>query len=238
LDISSLADIGRGTGMGSSSAFTVGLLAALNTLERIYISPIELAEEACKIEIDILGNPIGKQDQYATALGGINELIIDTLGKVIVNPLQLDKEVIFELENRLMMFSTGVTRDANEVLKEQSKNIFQNSDAMHQIKDIGISIKYDLCHGLLDHFGINLDHHWRIKKTMTSNMSTGMIDRYYEKGIESGALGGKIMGAGGGGLLLFYTNNRSKLMKAMIDEGLRYMDFRFEFEGAKLITNI
>jgi D-glycero-alpha-D-manno-heptose-7-phosphate kinase len=238
LDISSLADIGRGTGMGSSSAFTVGLLAALNTLERKYISPVELAEEACKIEIDILKKPIGKQDQYATALGGINELIIDTSGKVTVNPLKLDKEVIFELENRLMMFSTGVTRDANEVLKEQGKNIKQSFDTMHEIKKIGIDIKNDLCHGRLDSFGLNLDRHWRVKKTMTSKMSSEMINNYYRIALENGALGGKIMGAGGGGLFLFYTNNRSSLMKAMLSEGLRYMDFRFEFEGAKIIVNI
>lgn len=239
IEIGSMADIEAGTGMGSSSVFTVGLLAGLNILKRNFISPIELAEEACKVEIDLVGKSIGKQDQYAASLGGINELIIDKSGVVIVNPLNLDKEVIFELENKLMMFYTNVTRDANEILTEQSKKIDQLEiiEAMHEIKEIGKEIKRSLLKGDIDNFGKLLHDHWIIKKTISDKMSTMKIDEVYKTGLKHGAIGGKIMGAGGGGLLLFCTSDRRRLKERMEFEGLKYMDFRFEFEGCKVIAN-
>ena len=241
IEIGSMADIEAGTGMGSSSAFTVGLMAGLNTLERKFVSPIEVAEEACKVEIDLVGKPIGKQDQYATALGGINELIIDTSGKVTVNPLKLDKETIFELENRLLMFYTNISRDANVILGEQSKKAKDSPfviEAMHEIKEIGRDIKKALLQGDIDKFGQCLHEHWTVKKTISDKMSSGDIDRYYARGMNH-ALGGKIMGAGGGGLLLFCCKEgQRRQLKEIMEVNLRNMPFRFEFEGVKVLTNI
>ena len=242
IEIGSMADIEARTGMGSSSAFTVGLLAGLNAIERKFISPVELAEEASKVEIELVGKPIGKQDQYATSLGGINELIIDKSGKVTVNPLRLDKEFIIELESRLMMFYTNVSRDANIILSEQSlkaKDDVYVIEAMHEIKEIGQVIKKALLAGDIDKFGQYLHNHWIVKKTISDKMSSSSIDRYYDKGLEY-ALGGKIMGAGGGGLLLFCCKEgqRRGLKEVMEKSGLRYVSFRFEFEGCKVLTNI
>ena len=239
IEIGSMADIEAGTGMGSSSAFTVGLLAGLNTLQRKFPSPIEIADEACRVEIDLVGKPIGKQDQYATALGGINEMIIDKGGGVQIVPLKLDKEIIFELENRLMMFYTNVSRDANVILGEQSdkaKADINVIEAMHEIKEIGQQIKRALVKGDIDEFGRLLHEHWIVKKTITDKMTSSDIDNYYVKGLKH-AHGGKIMGAGGGGLLLFCCKEgqRKELKRAI---GLKYMDFRFEFEGVKVLTNI
>ena len=240
IEIGSMADIEAGTGMGSSSAFTVGLLAGLNTLERKFVSQVDIAEEACRVEIDLVGKPIGKQDQYATALGGINEMMIDKNDKVAIKPLKLDKEVIRELESRLMMFYTNVSRDANIILGEQSDKAVDDVyviEAMHEIKEIGHQIKIALLKGDVDAFGQLLHEHWIVKKTISEKMSTGAIDRAYIKGLEH-ALGGKIMGAGGGGLLLFCAKDRKKLKDAMSKIGFKYMDFRFDFEGVKVLTNI
>lgn len=233
IEIGSMSDLDAGTGMGSSSAFTVGLLACLNTLERKFISPVDLAEEACKIEIDIVGKPIGKQDQYATALGGINSLVIAPNGYVSVETLRLDSEIIHELENRLMMFYTGISRDANEILSDPMP-----VESMHKIKHIGIHIDYALRNGNIDAFGELLHEHWMVKKDI-QKMSNSRIDDWYELALRNGALGGKIMGAGGGGFLLFCVDKgqRRSLKTALENQGLKYMDFRFEFEGAKVILN-
>jgi D-glycero-alpha-D-manno-heptose-7-phosphate kinase len=245
VEIGSMADIEAGTGMGSSSVFAVGLLAGLNALERKFVSPVEIAEEACSVEIDILNKPIGKQDQYAAALGGINELIIDKTGKVTVNPFKLDKETIVELENRLLMFYTKTSRDANEILAEQSKKIEDDSMVdttafiMDRIKEIGINIKDALLMGDIDLFGLLLNKHWYLKKGISKKMSSMNIDWAYEKALQNGAIGGKLMGAGGGGFLLLCCKNgkRKELKEVMIRAGLKYMDFRFEFEGVKILAN-
>lgn len=245
IEIGSMADLSaHGTGMGSSSSYTVALLLGLNTMLRKFISVQELAEEACKIEIDLIGKPIGKQDQYAAAFGGIINLDIDTSGNVKVTPLNLEHEVIVELENRLMMFYTNVDRDANKILAEQSEkakideNIVINS--MHKIKDIGYFVKESLLKGDIDNFGNLLNEHWITKKEISKQMSSSNIDKWYDIGLKNGALGGKIMGAGGGGFLLFCIKNgdRKKLKIAMEQEGLKYMDFKFSFEGAKVMINI
>lgn len=245
IEISSMADLSaHGTGMGSSSSYTVALLLGLNTLIRKFISIQELAEEACKIEIDLIGKPIGKQDQYASAFGGIINLDIDTSGKVKVTPLNLDHEVIIELENRLMMFYTNIDRDANKILAEQSEKVEKDEkgviQSMHEIKNIGHLIKKSLLNGDIDNFGKLLHSHWLIKKEISKQMSSSNIDKWYDIGMKNGALGGKIMGAGGGGFLLFCTQNgnRKKLKSVMEDEGLKYMDFKFSFEGAKVLVNI
>ncbi len=286
LEISSMADLSAGTGMGSSSSYTVGLLRALNAMMRRQMETQELAEEACKIEIDLIGKPIGKQDQYAAAFGGIIQLDIDQLGKVTVTPLHLDNEIIYELENRLMMFYTDIERDANEILGEQSRKIrdggemggegdvgtrrngdgeqgrgeFRESgngyelyteaatatrqltamEAMHKIKEIGFESRDALMAGDVRAFGRLLHEHWLTKKQVSNKMSNREIDSWYELAIANGALGGKVMGAGGGGFMLFCVENgaRKHLRKTLESVGLKYMDFRFDWEGSKTLVDI
>jgi D-glycero-alpha-D-manno-heptose-7-phosphate kinase len=243
IEIGSMADLDAGTGMGSSSAFTVGLLMGLNTIRRQFLSPVEIAQEACHIEIDRVGKPIGKQDQYAVALGGINELVISRTGEVFVHPINLDKEIIMQLESQLMLFYTGTTRDANIILSEQGEKIESDRtvvEAMHDIKHIGIDIRKALLLGDTDWLGRLFNDHWNIKKTISANMSSEKIDTWYQLALNNGAWGGKIMGAGGGGLFLLCVRNgrRRELKEVLIDAGLKYVDFRFEFEGAKVITNV
>lgn len=244
LEISSMADLSAGTGMGSSSAYTVALLKGLNQTIRRYISIDELAEEACKIEIDLIGKPIGKQDQYASAFGGINQMEINRLGDVRITPMRIEPEIIHELESRLMMFYTNIQRDANEILAEQSQKAKIDEkiaiESMHRIKEIGYEVKNTLLSGDVDKFGELLNEHWLEKKRISQKMSNQNIDKWYNLGIKHGALGGKIMGAGGGGFMLFCvkSGNRKNLRMAMENAGLKFMDFRFDFEGAKVLVNI
>ena len=269
LEISSMADLSAGTGMGSSSSYTVGLLRALNAMMRRHIPVQELAEEACKIEIDLIGKPIGKQDQYAAAYGGVIVMEIDKSGKVTVTPLEIAHETIYELENRLMMFYTDIQRDANEILAEQSREISEGGsggqgdkekgrqgdkrtggqggggkssavESMHRIKEIGREVKAALEKGDVDRFGKLLHEHWLIKKNISTKMSNPDIDRWYETAMANGALGGKLMGAGGGGFLLLCVDNgkRKHLRSTMEAAGLRYMDFKFDWEGSKELVNI
>jgi len=251
LEISSMADLSAGTGMGSSSAYTVALLKALNQIKHRYLPIEELAEEACKVEIDLIGKPIGKQDQYASAFGGIIQMEIDNIGNVIVTPIELDQETIFELENRLLMFYTNIDRDATSILAHQNKKISDSRklakqeqlnalEAMHKIKQIGHQVKQMLIRGDVEGFGQLLHEHWMVKKNITSKMTNSQIDQWYDLAMQNGALGGKIMGAGGGGFLIFCVGNgkRKHLRKTLEDAGLRYMDFRFDWEGVKVLVNI
>jgi len=244
LEIHSMADLSAGTGMGSSSAYTVALLKGLNTMNRRFISLQEMAEEACKIEMKLCKKPIGKQDQYAATFGGINRLDIDKYGKVTVTSLNLKQETIYELENRLMMFYTNINRDTNQIINEQSNKIktdeYLATESMHNIKKIGFKIKESLLNDDIDSFGYLLNEHWMEKKKITTQMSSNDIDKWYSIGIKNGALGGKIMGAGGGGFLLFCVKNcdRKKIRELMEKEGLQYMDFKFDFEGVKVLANI
>jgi len=273
LEISSMADLSAGTGMGSSSSYTVALLQGLNSMLRRHIPIKELAEEACKVEIELIGKPIGKQDQYAAAFGGIIQLDIDRLGNVTVTPLKLDTEIIYELENRLMMFYTNIERDANEILGEQSRKIVNSDErrvtsdegkaegkvqesvskehgaeskvqsaveAMHRIKEIGYEVKEALVKGDVCQFGRLLNEHWLVKKSVSNKMSNSKIDDWYETAMKNGALGGKVMGAGGGGFMLFCVCNgkRKHLRKTLEEAGLRYMDFKFDWEGVKTLVNI
>lgn len=194
IEIFSMADLSAGTGMGSSSSYTVALLKGLNTLIRRDIPLHELAEEACKIEIDLIGKPIGKQDQYVAAYGGIIQLEINRLGDVKVTPINLDHEIIYEIENRLMMFYTNIERDANIVLTDQSNKAKIDEkiaiSSMHKIKEIGLNIKQALIVGDIDNFGTLLHEHWLTKKKISDKMSNGNIDSWYELGLKNGALGG------------------------------------------------
>jgi D-glycero-alpha-D-manno-heptose-7-phosphate kinase len=249
LEISSMADLSAGTGMGSSSTYTVGLLRALHTMNRRHISLHDLAEEACKVEIDLIGKPIGKQDQYAATFGGIIEMRIDRAGNVQVNPLPIHQETIYELEHRLMMFSTHIERDANIILGEQSQKIetasssaseLQALESMHQIKAIGLQMREALVNDRIDRIGELMHEHWLCKKRISNKMSSSQIDAWYELAMQNGASGGKIMGAGGGGLFVFFvkTDDRRRLREALEKSGLKYMDFKFEFEGVKILANI
>lgn len=252
LEISSMADLSAGTGMGSSSTYTVGLLRALHTMNRRHVSLHELAEEACKVEIDLIGKPIGKQDQYAATYGGIIELQIDKAGNVHVKPVPLHQETIHELENRLMMFSTSIERDANVILGEQSQKVATASqkqsssseaaalEAMHQIKAIGMKMKEALLHDHLDRVGELMHEHWMCKKRISNKMSSSQIDAWYELAMQNGAMGGKIMGAGGGGLFVFFVKvaDRRKLRQVLEKAGLKYMDFKFDFEGVKILAHV
>jgi D-glycero-alpha-D-manno-heptose-7-phosphate kinase len=271
LEISSMADVSAGTGMGSSSSYTVALLQGINTMLRRRISIKDLAEEACKVEIDLIHKPIGKQDQYAAAFGGIIQLDIDRSGSVNVTPLNLDHEIICELENRLMMFYTKIERDANEILGEQSRKIMTDSgngrihgaetkecaileempntvkqmeknnavEAMHCIKEIGYKVKCALINGDIYEFGKLLNEHWSIKKSISDKMSKSQIDNWYDLAMKNGAIGGKVMGAGGGGFMLFCVDNgqRKHLRKTLENAGLKYMDFKFDWEGVKTLVD-
>ncbi len=265
IEISSMADLSAGTGMGSSSSYTVALLRGLNVMLRRHISIKDLAEEACRVEMDLIGKPIGKQDQYAAAYGGILQLEIDRLGSVKVTSLDLDHEIVYEMENRLMMFYTNLQRDANSILGEQSSKIAKGNEtekssglsterqktkneewmnnpleAMHKIKEIGYEVKDALLKGDISAFGRLLNEHWQVKKSVSDKMSNSEIDDWYELALNNGALGGKIMGAGGGGFLLFCVANgkRKQLRKTLENAGLKYMDSRFDWEGVKTLVNI
>jgi D-glycero-alpha-D-manno-heptose-7-phosphate kinase len=230
-------------GLGSSSAFTVSLLNALHAYKREFASLKELAEEACDIEIREFGAPIGKQDQYMAAYGGLTCLTFEKDGNVIVEPLAIPDDKIMELEKDLLLFYTGIERRASEILEKQDAMTQGGHEktisALHAIKDIGIESRRALESGNLDEFGELLDVHWQTKKRLSNKISDPFLDECYERAMKHGALGGKVMGAGGGGFFMFYCpNHQGKLVKAMTKAGLTLMHFRFDFEGAKIIANM
>lgn len=242
IEISSMADIPEGTGMGSSGSYIVGLLKGLQTLIHKGYSIQELAEEACHIEIDLLHKPVGKQDQYLAAYGGFTAMEIDRDGTVKVSKLNLRHEIIEELQNKLLLFYTGISRDALGILGEQSANIKKEqgdvAKAMLRIKEIGFEIKKSIEEGNLDNYGRLMDEHWQVKKKISTKMSDSKIDKLYALAKANGVLGGKILGAGGGGFFMFYCPGDKKMVReAMKENGLLEMPFRFEKEGAKTIVD-
>ncbi|MDP2948064.1 MAG: hypothetical protein Q8P22_00810 [Chloroflexota bacterium] len=243
LEIVSVADLPGNTGLGSSSAFAVGLLNALHTYKREQVSPLQLAEEAYSIEVERLKEPIGKQDQYVAAFGGIPCLEIDNAGQVRVTQVEVSEEVTQEFENTVALFYTGIQRRASDVLGEQSKGVAQDAgqvlQAMHTIKAIGYEVKAALETGYLMRFGELLDKHWETKKLLSSKVSSGQIDRWYDLARQNGALGGKIMGAGGGGFFMFCCPNgrKAEIRRALATEGLREVRYAIEFEGSKVMVN-
>ena len=243
IEITSIADVPSNTGLGSSSSFTVGLLNALHTYKNEKVNAKDLAEEACYIEIELLKEPIGKQDQYAAAFGGIICLEIDRLGSVKTTPLKLSEDSLDQLESNTLLFYTGIKRSASEVLGSQNKNASLNQEkviqGMHQIKKIGLEIKEAFEKEDLETFGKLLDQHWQTKKTLSDKMTQDRIDQWYEVAKKNGALGGKLMGAGGGGFFMFYCNNgKNGFRKKMEQEELKEMRFRLDFEGSKVLVNI
>ena len=243
LDIISLADVPAEAGLGSSGSFTVGLLKALYAYQNIQKSPAEIAEEACDIAMNALHAPSGKQDEYAASFGGINAYNIDRSGKVSVEEMNLDEDIVAELEKNMMMFYTGVTRKSSTVLSKQNERISDSGtdalEKMHTIKRIGLESKKALQSGNLKRFGELLHEHWMAKRGVTDNMSSDDIDRWYSIARENGAIGGKIIGAGGGGFLMLYCEgDRQRLKAAMAKEGLTEFEYKFDFDGSKTVYNI
>lgn len=244
IEINSIADFPAKSGLGSSGSFTVGLLKALYTYLHKEISKKELAELACHIEMDILKEPVGKQDQYIASFGGISCLNINKNGQVKVNPLRISKESIHDLEHSLSFFYTGKLRSASNVLrdqKNQSKQNKQSFDSMTKIKEIGLATKKCLERDDLDEFGKLMDEHWMEKKKTSKKISNSYFDKYYNLAKKNGALGGKIIGAGGGGFFMFYTDsiiNKKKLRRTFVNKGMYEVILPFEPEGSKILLNL
>lgn len=239
IEISALADIPAGTGLGSSGSFTTALLKALYAHRKRHLHQEELAELACHIEIERLREPIGKQDQYAAAIGGITCFTFRRDDKVTAAPLKLDMDTIFNLEDNLLLFFTGFARSASNILKDQKERT-QSSDAemlanLHYVKDLGLRSQQALESGDLSAFGRLMHEHWEHKKVRSGGMSNAKIDEWYALGMRSGAIGGKLVGAGGGGFLMFMAEDRNRLRRAMAAAGLEEVRFRFDFEGAKVV---
>jgi len=240
LEITSLADIPAGTGLGSSGSFTTALLKALYAYNNQIISTRFLAEQACLIELDRLKEPIGKQDQYIAAFGGITAFEFLPDGKVEISPVQIGKETLYNLEDNLVLFFTGYSRSASSILKEQDDKSKEEDEKMttnlHFIKELGKKSLTALESGDLLEFGKLMNVHWEHKKKRSGSMSNDKIDQWYSLAIKNGAVGGKLIGAGGGGFLMFYTENKMKLRHALMNAGLEEVRFKFDFEGTKVVV--
>jgi D-glycero-alpha-D-manno-heptose-7-phosphate kinase len=240
IEVVSMADVPAGTGLGSSGSFTVGLLRALHAFKRKYVDPAVVAEEACRIEIEILQESVGKQDQYIAAFGGLACFEFQEDGQVNVAPLNIGNSTLYDLEERLMMFFTGYSRNASAVLDDQRLRSELGETTMlenlHYTKQLGQCIKLALEQGDTYRFGELMHQHWLHKKERSPGTTNEAINRWYEIGRENGAVGGKLVGAGGGGFLLFYADDRDRLRRAMLNEGLREFRFKFDHEGSKLIS--
>jgi D-glycero-alpha-D-manno-heptose-7-phosphate kinase len=239
LEINSMADIPAGTGMGSSGSFTTALLKALHVQQKHLIHPRELAEQACRIEMDILKEPVGKQDQYIAAFGGITCFRFFPNGQVEAWPLKVSQNTLYDMEDHLLLFFTGYTRSAGEILKEQDNKSKKNDQGMianlHFVKQIGRDIKDALEAGNVQRFGELMNIHWEHKKERSRAMTNERINHWYEQAMKAGALGGKLIGAGGGGYLMFLCQERARVRQVMAEEGLEEVRFRFDFEGTKVI---
>jgi len=239
LEITSMADVPAGTGLGSSGSFTTALLKALHVGMKNLVHPGELAEQACKIEIEILKEPVGKQDQYIAAFGGITCFRFLPNGQVEVWPLKISQRTLYDMEDHLLLFFTGYTRSAGDILKEQDAKSKKNDpdmiSNMHFVKQLGRDIKEALEGGDLKRFGELMNTHWEYKKGRSSSMSNDRIDHWYQLARNNGTLGGKLIGAGGGGFLMFLCEDGARVRKVMADEGLEEVRFRFDFDGTKVI---
>lgn len=239
VEITTLADIPAGTGLGSSGSFTTALLKALHAHRRHLLHPKDLAELACHIEIDRLREPIGKQDQYIAAYGGLTCFTFHPDDTVTAEPLKIGMETLFDLEDNLLLFFTGFSRSAGSILKDQNSRT-QQSDAdmlanLHYVKELGLRSRQALENGNAALFGELMHEHWEHKKRRSGGMSNPQIDEWYELGMNNGAVGGKLVGAGGGGFLVFYTDDRNRLRHTMAKAGLEEVRFRFDFEGTKVM---
>ena len=239
VEITTLADIPAGTGLGSSGSFSTALLKALYAHRRRLLHPNELAELACEIEINRLGEPIGKQDQYAAAYGGVTCFTFNPDGSVDARPLKASMHALFELEDNLLLFFTGFSRSAGLILSDQKQRTEQSDTKMlenlHYVKEIGVRSMQTLEGGKTALFGELMHEHWEHKKRRSNGMSNPQIDEWYELARKNGAVGGKLVGAGGGGFLLLYSEDHKRLRTAMAKAGLEEVRFRFDFEGTKVL---
>jgi len=241
LELASMADIPAGTGLGSSGSFTVSLLKALHARKKSLVHPAEIAAQACEIELGRLKEPIGKQDQYIAAYGGITCFKFLPDGRVEAWPLKISDETRDNLEDNLLLFFTGYSRSASAILKEQDQKS-KSADAgmienLHFVKDLGLQSQHALETGDLREFARLMDVHWQRKKQRSGGMSNPKINEWYDLALANGALGGKLIGAGGGGFLMFYAADKARLRHAMRQTGLREVRFRFDFEGTKLVIS-
>lgn len=239
IEITSMADIPARTGLGSSSSFTVGILNALHAYQKEFASPERLAREASELEIEILKEPIGKQDQYAAAYGGLNFIRFHTDGRVSVDPIICREETYRRLKKNILVLYTGVTRSASKILHEQNTNTKLNSGGRFEVIEKMVRFAYDLRAELqknnLDAFGEILNENWMLKQKLASNISNNLINQWYEIGLKHGALGGKLLGAGGGGFLMFYAPHEKHQQIIYALPALRPIHFEFDYGGSKII---
>ena len=246
IELTSLSDIPSSSGLGTSGSFTIALLNAIHNYKKDFVSQTQLAEEACKIEMDILKEPVGKQDQYIAAIGGISWFEFSKDGKVHFQPIKMTDDAKDELHNNIILLYTGISRSASKILKEQDekskKDESRTIETLHEIKRIGVETKKAFENGDIDKFGEFLDEHWNIKKRLSDNISNPYIDECYKHARKNGALGGKIMGAGGGGFFMFYhngnNNEKTLFVREMAKKDLIRIRFNFDFEGSKIILNM
>ena len=240
LEMTSMSDIPAGTGLGSSGSFTTALLTALHVLKKAAVSRQDLAELACHIEMDRLAEPVGKQDQYIAAFGGLQCLTFGTDGRVSVEPLAISPDTLHSLEDNLALFFTGYTRSASAILAEQDTKSKQKDAGMvqnlHYIKELGLRSRVAFETGNVREFGEIMNDHWEHKKKRSNNMSNPQIDEWYETARKNGAIGGKLIGAGGGGFLMFYTEEKMRLRQAMQRMGLSEVRVRFDFDGSTVVA--
>lgn len=241
IEITALADIPAGTGLGSSGSFTTALIRAMSAFQRRPMHPDTLAEAACDIEINRLHEPIGKQDQYIAAYGGVTAFSFCQNDRVSVRSVNVPHDVLHRLEDHLLLFFTGYSRSASAILgDQQSKTLAADADMvanLHYVKELGQRSLAAIESGNLQEFGSLMHEHWEHKKTRSGAMSNSQIDEWYELALRNGAVGGKLVGAGGGGFLLFYATDAARLRKAMAHAGLDEVRFRFDFEGTKVLIS-
>lgn len=242
LEITSTADIPAGTGLGSSGSFTTALLKALHTREKNILSPSDLAEQACDIEINKLGESIGKQDQYIAAFGGVTSFTFHPDGKVVAQPVRMKEDALLNLEDNLLLFFTGYSRSASKILSDQNQKSKQKDHEMlenlHFTKELGYKSLEALEAGDLVGYAQIMNTHWQRKKIRSEGMSNEHINAWYDHAMAHGALGGKLIGAGGGGFLMFYSEEKTRLRHAMRELGLKEVRFNFDFEGTKVVTSV
>jgi D-glycero-alpha-D-manno-heptose-7-phosphate kinase len=239
LEITTLADIPSGTGLGSSGSFTTALIKSLYAHRRRTILPHDLARLACEIEIDRLNEPVGKQDQYIAAYGGVTCFRFNPDESVSAEPLAISYDTMADLEDNLLLFFTGFSRSAGSILKDQKSRSQSGDEEMmrnlHFVKELAVRSEEALVSGRVSEFGALLHEHWEHKKRRSGGMSNPRIDEWYALGMANGAIGGKLVGAGGGGFLMFYAEDRNRLRHAMSRAGLEEVRFRFDFEGTKIL---
>lgn len=237
VEITTMGDIPAGSGLGSSSTVTVGALHAMYSFMNELVPAERLAREACKIEIDKLGKPIGIQDQYIAAYGGLKFIEFSTSGQVITSPLILDPLIKRRLDENLLLFFTGMTRKADRILAEQKTNIQDKLSVLGEMKQMAYQARDEIRKGNIDAIGELLHESWQLKKQLASKISNGTIDDWYKEARNAGALGGKITGAGGGGFLLLYCPLEKREAVRTALRHLRELPFRLEPDGSKVIFN-